>query len=137
MVKILHFNALGDERGSLIALEQNNNIPFEVKRIYYIFDTKLNVVRGLHAHKNLKQVAIALKGSCRFVLDNGKVRENVWLKSPNEGLLIDSCLWREMHDFSEDCVLMVIASEKYDESDYIRNYEDFLKECEANDTSTK
>ncbi|HAS8091926.1 TPA: WxcM-like domain-containing protein [Vibrio vulnificus] len=137
MVKILHFNALGDERGSLIALEQNNNIPFEVKRIYYIFDTKLNVVRGLHAHKNLKQVAIALKGSCRFVLDNGKVRENVWLKSPNEGLLIDSCLWREMHDFSEDCVLMVIASEKYDESDYIRNYEDFLKECEVNDTSTK
>lgn len=137
IVKILHFNALGDERGSLIALEQNNNIPFEVKRIYYIFDTKLNVVRGLHAHKNLKQVAIALKGSCRFVLDNGKVRENVWLKSPNEGLLIDSCLWREMHDFSEDCVLMVIASEKYDESDYIRNYEDFLKECEVNDTSTK
>ncbi|EHG1331567.1 WxcM-like domain-containing protein [Vibrio vulnificus] len=136
MVKILHFNALGDERGSLIALEQNNNIPFEVKRIYYIFDTKLNVVRGLHAHKNLKQVAIALKGSCRFVLDNGKVRENVWLKSPNEGLLIDSCLWREMHDFSEDCVLMVIASEKYDESDYIRNYEDFLKECE-NDPFTK
>ncbi|EJB5284154.1 WxcM-like domain-containing protein [Vibrio vulnificus] len=136
IVKILHFNALGDERGSLIALEQNNNIPFEVKRIYYIFDTKLNVVRGLHAHKNLKQVAIALKGSCRFVLDNGKVRENVWLKSPNEGLLIDSCLWREMHDFSEDCVLMVIASEKYDESDYIRNYEDFLKECE-NDPFTK
>ncbi|EGQ9884116.1 TPA: WxcM-like domain-containing protein [Vibrio vulnificus] len=136
MVKILHFNALGDERGSLIALEQNNDIPFEVKRIYYIFDTKLNVVRGLHAHKNLKQVAIALKGSCRFVLDNGKAREDVWLKSPNEGLLIDSCLWREMHDFSEDCVLMVIASEKYDESDYIRNYEDFLKECE-NDPSTK
>lgn len=115
---------------------QNNNIPFEVKRIYYIFDTKLNVVRGLHAHKNLKQVAIALKGSCRFVLDDGKVREDVWLKSPNEGLLIDSCLWREMHDFSEDCVLMVIASEKYDESDYIRNYEEFLKECE-NDPFTK
>ncbi|EKO3825633.1 WxcM-like domain-containing protein [Vibrio harveyi] len=136
IVKILHFNALGDERGSLIALEQNNNIPFEVKRIYYIFDTKLNVVRGLHAHKNLKQVAIALKGSCRFVLDDGKVREDVWLKSPNEGLLIDSCLWREMHDFSEDCVLMVIASEKYDESDYIRNYEEFLKECE-NDPFTK
>ncbi|MCL1036536.1 FdtA/QdtA family cupin domain-containing protein [Shewanella submarina] len=137
IVKMLKFNALGDERGSLIALEQNNNIPFEVRRIYYIFDTKKNVIRGLHAHKNLKQVAIAIKGSCRFVLDDGTAREDVWLKSPNEGLLIDSCLWREMHDFSEDCVLMVVASEKYDESDYIRNYEDFLKECEANDPSTK
>lgn len=137
IVKMLQFNALGDERGSLIALEQNNNIPFEVRRIYYIFDTKPNVVRGLHAHKNLKQVAIAIKGSCRFVLDDGKTREDVWLKSPNEGLLIDSCLWREMHDFSEDCVLMVVASEKYDESDYIRNYKEFLKECEENDTSTK
>ena len=136
IVKILQFNALGDERGSLIALEQNNNIPFEVRRIYYIFDTKQHVVRGLHAHKNLKQVAIAIKGSCRFVLDDGKTREDIWLKSPNEGLLIDSCLWREMHDFSEDCVLMVVASEIYDESDYIRDYEIFLKECK-NDTSTK
>ncbi|MBV7314830.1 FdtA/QdtA family cupin domain-containing protein [Shewanella sp. NIFS-20-20] len=137
IVKMLQFNALGDERGSLIALEQNNNIPFEVRRIYYLFDTKPNVVRGLHAHKNLKQVAIAIKGSCRFVLDDGTSRQDVWLKSPNEGLLIESCLWREMHDFSEDCVLMVVASEKYDESDYIRNYEDFLKECETNDTSAK
>lgn len=125
LIKLLNFDSLGDSRGSLIALEQNGNIPFEIKRIYYIFDTKSGVTRGLHAHRNLKQVAIALKGHCRFVLDDGKEKNEVILNSPNTGLLIDSCVWREMHDFSEDCVLMVVASELYDEADYIRDYDVF------------
>ncbi|ENM3953024.1 sugar 3,4-ketoisomerase [Vibrio cholerae] len=128
LVKLISFESLGDHRGSLVALEQNKNIPFDIKRIYYIFDTKQGVVRGLHAHKALKQVAIALKGSCRFVLDDGMTKEDVILDCSTKGILIDSCLWREMHDFSEDCLLMVLASEHYDESDYIRDYEAFLKE---------
>ncbi|HAS3639971.1 TPA: WxcM-like domain-containing protein [Vibrio cholerae] len=128
LVKLISFESLGDHRGSLVALEQNKNIPFEIKRIYYIFDTKQGVVRGLHAHKALKQVAVALKGSCRFVLDDGINKEEIILDCPTKGILIDSCLWREMHDFSEDCVLMVLANEHYDESDYIRDYSEFL-EC--------
>ncbi|ELJ8486938.1 sugar 3,4-ketoisomerase [Vibrio cholerae] len=128
LVKWIDFPCLGDERGNLVALEGMKNIPFAIKRIYCIFDTKQGVVRGLHAHKALKQVAIALKGSCRFVLDDGINKEEIILDCPTKGILIDSCLWREMHDFSDDCVLMVLASEHYDESDYIRDYSEFL-EC--------
>lgn len=128
LIKWTEFPCLGDERGNLVALEGMKNIPFEIKRIYYIFDTKQDVVRGLHAHKALKQVAIALKGSCRFLLDDGITKEDVILDCPTKGILIDSCLWREMHDFSDDCVLMVLASDHYAESDYIRDYTAFLQE---------
>lgn len=127
IVKLLDFKCLGDDRGSLVSLEGMKNIPFDVKRIYYIFNTKDGVARGFHAHKALKQVAIAVKGSCRFLLDDGKKQESVVLNSPTKGILIDSCVWREMHDFSHDCVLMVLASEHYDESDYLRDYDAFIK----------
>lgn len=126
--KVLDFKTLGDDRGSLIALEENYNTPFEIKRVYYIFDTKKDVIRGYHAHVNLKQIAIAVKGSCTFVLDDGNSRNEVLLDNPNNGLLIEGLIWREMKDFSSDCVLLVLASEHYDESDYIRVYSDFLKE---------
>lgn len=129
LIKTIEFKKLGDERGSLVSLEQNNNIPFDVKRIYYIFGTKEGVSRGFHAHKNLEQVAICVKGSCRFLLDNGQIKEEIILDKPDVGLHINSFIWREMHDFSEDCVLMVLASELYDESDYIRDYNNFLEEC--------
>ena len=86
--KTLDFNTLGDDRGSLIALEENYNAPFDIKRVYYVFDTKEGVERGFHAHINLKQIAIVVKGSCTFVLDNGKTREEVKLDNPNKGLLI-------------------------------------------------
>ena len=99
-----------------------------VKRVYYIFDTKEGVERGFHAHISLKQIAIAVKGSCTFIIDNGKNREEINLNNPNQGLLIEGLIWREMKDFSKDCVLLVLASEHYDESDYIRNYDKFLKE---------
>lgn len=127
LVKLIPFSSFGDCRGNLVALEENKNIPFHIKRVYYLFDTKNDVIRGLHAHKNLKQVAFAISGSCRFILDNGKEREEVILDSPKQGLLIESCIWREMHDFSDDCILVVLASEYYDESDYIRDYEEFLQ----------
>ena len=124
--KLLDFQTLGDERGSLIALEENYNAPFDIKRVYYIFDTKDGVIRGYHAHINLKQIAIAVKGSCTFVIDNGKMREEIILDNPNRGLLIEGLIWREMKDFSSDCVLVVLASEHYDENDYIRDYQKFV-----------
>lgn len=129
--KLLDFKTLGDERGSLIALEENYNAPFEIKRVYYIFDTKKGVRRGYHAHRDLKQIAIAVKGSCKFLIDDGDKKEDILLDNPNKGLLIEGLIWREMYDFSEDCVLMVIASEYYDEKDYIRDYDDFLKEVNS------
>ncbi|EFE51501.1 MULTISPECIES: sugar 3,4-ketoisomerase [Providencia] len=129
LANIIEFQILGDDRGSLISLEQHKNIPFNIKRIYYIFGTKEGVSRGFHAHKNLQQVAICVKGSCRFVLDDGHNKDEIILDNPNIGLHINSFMWREMHDFSEDCVLVVLASELYDESDYIRDYNIFLKEC--------
>ncbi|APW66995.1 dTDP-6-deoxy-3,4-keto-hexulose isomerase [Poseidonibacter parvus] len=125
--EVIDFKTLGDERGSLIAIEEGYNTPFEIKRVYYIFDTKEGVERGFHAHINLKQMAIVVKGSCTFTLDNGKTREELKLDNPNKGLLIEGLIWREMKDFSEDCVLVVIASEHYDESDYIRDYNKFLE----------
>jgi len=126
-VKTLNFNIKGDDRGSLIALEQYKEIPFEIKRVYYIFGTKEGVRRGFHAHKSLKQVAVCVKGSCKFLFDDGKSKEYVELNSPDIGLLIDKFVWREMYDFSPDCVLVVFADGYYDESDYIRDYTEFIK----------
>ena len=127
LIKKISFKSLGDGRGSLIALEGNKGVPFDIKRVYYIFDTKQGVSRGFHAHRNLKQVVVCVTGSCRFVLDNGKSREEIILDSAATGLVIEDLTWREMHDFSQDCVLLVLASEYYDEADYIRDYQKFLK----------
>lgn len=127
---LIDFKTLGDNRGSLIAIEEGYNTPFDIKRVYYIFATKENVTRGCHAHINLKQIAIAVKGNCTFILDNGKTRENIDLNDPNKGLLIEGLIWREMKNFSSDCVLVVLASEHYDENDYIKDYNEFLKKVE-------
>lgn len=129
---IINFKVMGDERGSLISLENNLNIPFEIKRVYYIFDTKLGVARGFHAHKNLQQVMICVKGYCTVTLDDGKNRRTYQLDNPSKGLFVGGVIWREMHDFSEDCVLMVLASDFYDEEDYIRDYKTFLAEIQKN-----
>jgi dTDP-4-dehydrorhamnose 3,5-epimerase-like enzyme len=127
LIKTISFKPLGDERGSLVALEGNKNVPFDIKRVYYIFGTKEGVSRGFHAHQNLKQVVVCVTGSCRFILDNGSKKEEVVLDSPSKGLVVDKMIWREMYDFSDDCVLIVLANEHYDESDYIRVYDEFLK----------
>lgn len=127
LVKLVDLPSFGDDRGGLVAIESSQSIPFEVKRLYYIFNTASNKSRGFHAHIDLKQVAICLKGSCRFILDNGENREEVVLDSPIQGLYIESLIWREMHDFSEDCVLLVLASEHFSEDDYIRDYQEFIK----------
>jgi len=131
LIHAIDFQVLGDDRGSLVALELGKQIPFEVKRVYYIFGTQEGISRGFHAHKALKQIAFCVRGSCRFVLDDGEKKEDVMLNSPNQGLLIEHMIWREMHDFSEDCVLLVLASEHYDEDDYIRDYNEFLESVNA------
>lgn len=127
IIKTLKFTSLGDERGHLVALETNKTVPFDIKRVYYLFDTKEGVARGFHAHKNLKQVAVCVKGSCRFILDNGKSKESIVLNNATTGLIIEGLIWREMHDFTKDCVLLVLASEHYDEADYVRDYQKFLE----------
>lgn len=126
-IKLIQFQSHGDERGSLVSLEQHKNIPFDIKRVYYLFDTKSEVRRGFHAHKKLRQLAIVLKGSCRFLLDDGDEKIEILLDNPAQGLYIESFIWREMYNFSDDCVLMVLADSEYDESDYIRDYEEFLE----------
>jgi dTDP-4-dehydrorhamnose 3,5-epimerase-like enzyme len=117
----------GDSRGQLVSLEKMKEIPFEIKRVYYIYDTLPNVRRGFHAHKTLKQLLMCVHGSCKILLDNGHEKEVVLLDTPYEGIFVNGLIWREMFDFSSDAVLMVLASEIYDESDYIRNYETFLE----------
>jgi dTDP-4-dehydrorhamnose 3,5-epimerase-like enzyme len=125
LANYIFFPPLGDSRGSLVALETLKTVPFDIKRVYYIFGTQPGVARGFHAHRKLQQVAVCVTGKCRMVLDDGQQREEVWMDSPTKGLLIGDLIWREMHDFSPDCVLLVLASEHYDEADYIRSYDDF------------
>ena len=127
LCEMIDFQVMGDARGSLIALEENHNTPFDIKRVYYIYGTKAEVRRGYHAHRDLKQIAIAVSGSCKFHLDDGRSSQEFLLDSPDKGLLIEGLNWREMYDFSPDCLLLVIASEYYDESDYIRDYDKFLE----------
>ena len=121
------FQQHGDERGMLVALEEMRDIPFEIKRVYYMYDTKENVRRGFHAHKSLEQILICIHGSCKILLDNGVEKKIVSLEKPYEGLYIANDIWREMYDFSSDAVLMVLASDFYREEDYIRDYEEFLR----------
>jgi dTDP-4-dehydrorhamnose 3,5-epimerase-like enzyme len=126
-VKMYHFPPHGDDRGQLIAIEENKDLPFDIKRVYYIYDTLEGVRRGFHAHRNLQQILICVSGSCKIHLDNGHDTAEVTLDKPYEGLYISNDMWREMYDFTPGAVLLVLASEYYDEADYIRNYEDFLK----------
>lgn len=125
---LLDLVAKGDERGQLIALEVGRQVPFAIARVYYVYDTLSGVARGFHAHRNLNQLAVAVSGSCRMVLDDGETRGEVWLDHPAKGLLMGPGVWREMHDFSPGCVLMVLADAPYDEADYIRSYEAFRAE---------
>ncbi len=120
------FQQHGDERGMLIALEECRDIPFEIKRIYYMYDTQEGVHRGLHAHLTLEQILFCVHGSCRVLLDDGQEKKIVTLETPYEGLYVGPKMWREMYDFSPGAGLMV-ASEPYKAEDYIRSYDEFLK----------
>ncbi len=125
--EILNIEKLGDHRGSLVAIESNNNIPFTLKRIYYLFNTNVNESRGFHAHRNLEQLLVCVHGSCEIKVENNEQIAWFNLDSPTKGLYIKDLVWREMHKFSHDCVLLVVASQEYDELDYIRDYSEFKK----------
>jgi dTDP-4-dehydrorhamnose 3,5-epimerase-like enzyme len=121
----INFKPLGDDRGHLVAVESGNSIPFDIQRVYYIFGTLEGVERGFHAHKVLNQVAVAISGSCDMVLDDGIDQATVHLGSPTEGVFVGPGMWHYMSNFSKDCVLLVFADAHYDESDYIRDYDEF------------
>ena len=125
--EVIKLKVMGDERGKLVALESNKNLPFAIKRVYYIYDTLPDEERGFHAHKQLEQLVVAMDGACEFVLDDGQKRQSIWLNRPDVGLYIGKNMWREMRNFSYGCKLMILASDYYDESEYIRDYDEFLK----------
>lgn len=116
-----------DERGVLVAVHGENDIPFVIRRVFYIYNVDLGAHRGIHAHKTSKEVLICLKGQCSAVLDDGKCRQTYILNDPTHGLFIDHSIWVEIHQFSADCLLMVLASTNYDPDDHIDDYQDFLK----------
>lgn len=130
-MKIKHykFQRHGDERGQLSVVEENIDIPFTIRRVYYLYDTQKGVVRGMHAHKKLEQILVCVTGSCMIKLDDGKEKIEVLLDDPTKGVYVGANIWREMYDFSDGAVLLVLASEKYDANDYIRNYDEFLRYC--------
>jgi len=121
---ILDFKSISDYRGALVALEGNKNIPFDIKRVYYSHSLN-DEPRGFHAHKELRQVALCLNGSCDMILDDGFERVTMKVDSRSQGILIETMIWHEMHNFSPDCIFLVLASDHFDESDYIRDYEQF------------
>ena len=128
ILRLHHFSILDDERGSMVVLDKSSGIPFDIRRVYYLFGTKNGFSRGFHAHKKLHQVMFCTSGSCRLTVDDGITKEDYLMDSPNIGVDLPPMLWHEMHEFSEDCVLMVVASDVYDETDYIRDYDKFKRE---------
>lgn len=126
-IKKLGFHKCNNATGKLTFLEsgENRDIPFDIRRVYYIYDVAPGERRGFHAHKKLEQYLICIHGSCTILLDDGSKQENILLDDPSVGLYVGPGMWREMYDFSPGAVLLVLASEYYDESDYIRNYDMF------------
>lgn len=125
---LLNLQQLGDERGELIVVEGNRQIPLDIKRIFYIYNTDSRVVRGQHANKYSEFVFVAVKGSCKVLVDNGSDKKQIILDKPYEGLYLEKMMWKEMYDFSEDCVLLVLSNKHYDATEYIRDYKEFLQE---------
>lgn len=125
--RLMDMTVHGDARGKLIALEGLRDLPFEIKRVYWIYDTLPNEERGKHSHTNMEQIIVCMDGSCEFELDDGATRSSVVLNRPDIGLYIGKNIWRVMKNFSYGCKLMVLASDYYDEKEYIRDYDQFLK----------
>lgn len=125
-IELISIPKIEEPRGNLSVIE-NDCIPFEMKRVYYLYDVPSGAERGGHAHKNLKQFLIALSGSFDVVLNDGKEKQTITLNKPFEGLLINPGIWRELNNFSSGSVCLVIASAVFDEGDYIREFEEFLK----------
>ena len=126
--KILEFGDLGDERGKLVVVEGAMDIPFEIKRVFYIYGSDSSVIRGQHANRDSEFVLINVSGSSKVRVDNGFEEEIIELNRPRLGLYLPTMVWKDMYDFSEDSVLLVLANTHYDGNEYIRDYDEYLKE---------
>jgi dTDP-4-dehydrorhamnose 3,5-epimerase-like enzyme len=124
--KLITIDQIGDRRGHISVVENNREVPFEVKRIYYLYDVPSGEERGGHAHKDLKQLIVAASGSFDVVVGDGTNKRTFSLNRPNKGLYFPAGLWREINNFSSGAICLVLASHEYDEKDYIRNYNEFL-----------
>ncbi len=124
--KILQLPKITDSRGALTFIEEENHIPFHIKRVYYLYDLS-GIDRGIHAHKELEQLYISLSGSFKIIIDDGIKKREYLLDKSSQGLYICPMIWRKIYDISKGSILLVLASQKYNENDYIRNYEKFMK----------
>lgn len=130
-VRLIDLPAISDPRGDLTFVEGQNHIPFDIARVYYLYNVPVNAERGGHAHKELEQVVFALSGSFRMRVDDGETKQDFWLRDPRKGLHINRLVWREMDSFSQGAVCMVLASRPYEEEDYYRDYDDFIAATKA------
>jgi dTDP-4-dehydrorhamnose 3,5-epimerase-like enzyme len=131
--RVLNFGDLGDERGKLVVVEGAVDVPFEIKRVFYIYGSDNEVVRGQHANRESEFVLINVGGTSKVRIDNGHSEAVIELNKPMMGLYIPTMVWKDMYDFSEDSILLVLASTHYDGNEYIRNYEEYKKEMGAVD----
>lgn len=127
MTQLINLPVVTDPRGDLTFVEGCNHVPFDIARVYYLYNVPVDAERGGHAHRELQQVVFALSGSFRLKVDDGQGREEYWLRNPRQGVVINRLVWREMDRFSQGAVCMVLASHPYDEADYIRDYDEFLQ----------
>lgn len=125
--KIIELPEMGDERGNLVVIEGNKDIPFEIKRVFYMYGTDAQMIRGSHANRKSEFVLINVAGSTKIKIDDGFSTAVVELDKPRMGIYIPPMLWKDMYDFSKDSVLLVLSSEHYDGSEYIRDYEEYKK----------
>lgn len=131
--QIINFNEFGDERGNLVVAEgSGRDIPFDIKRVFYMYGSDPDIVRGQHANRKTKFVLINVSGTSKVKVDNGAETEIIELDKPRMGLFIDTMVWKDMYDFSPDSVLLVLASEHYDGEEYIRDYDTFINEVRGN-----
>lgn len=131
-VKTFDLPQIHDPRGDLTFVEGGKHLPFDIARVYYLYNVPVGSKRGGHAHKDLEQVVFALSGSFRMKIDDGTTKSEYWLRDPRKGLYINSMIWREMDCFSQGAVCMVLASHRYDEADYYRDYDAFLAAVREN-----
>lgn len=135
--KVITIPKLGDSRGYLSVVESMHSVPFEIKRVFYIYGTEESIRRGYHGHYKTRQALIAVSGSCKIYLDNLKRKEDVLLDCPSKILILEPNDWHEMYAFSNDCVLLVLASHLYDPEDYIRDYNKFIEVYSASQNQYK
>lgn len=135
--KLIEFVDLGDERGKLVVIEgEGMDIPFDIKRVFYIYGSDSDVVRGQHANRETEFLLVNVSGISKVKVDNGKESQVIELNKPRMGLYLSAMLWKDMYDFSKDSVLLVLASRHYDANEYIRNYEDYLTELKDEEKSS-